>query len=562
MRGISPSYYRDRLVRFWWLALLCALFGGIGGWLGGGLLFAVYSSTALVQVDLRSTPSSASVGVIVDRVTHTGAQLALSDGLLRPIASREGLSVASVRSELTVSPLANTELLSITVRDREASRSARLANAVASAVVTTYMRGLATINAQSQAPFQTALTSQADAIVKLQAQLAQLGQPPSDPALATQLSAQLEGAQAEFAETQGTLSRIQSIEASQSTVMRVASPAPVSGTPVLSHQIVTGLAGALIGIALALVLIIGRDWLNSRVASAEAVESNFSWRRLGRPPTQGSAPASATSMAEVAKSLARDLRFLQVEGPLRTLALVSPTPSSRASALAAELANSIAMEGGNALLVDARLRDGALHERFGLAAEPGLSDLTLSAKSAQLQTSNIMRAVRVPERSADARLRFIAAGTRPPNPERILGSEMCLRAIGAIERLPADVVVFDTPSALFRHEQGALASLIDGVIVIVDPQTARRRDLAELSDALDASDQAPIGYVFLGGLEGDRASNSHFPRSAIADDGSGRRQGAPVYAVAPDSGGLRSEAFEMPAHGTRSRHDYREGGSA
>src|SRR5579859_8022801 len=228
-RGMSPRYFRDRLVRFWWLILLCGVCAGIGGWIGGVLLFTVYSSTALIQVDLRTVVPTSSTMLVVDRLRRTSAQLSTSDSILIQVASRyPGLSVAKLHSEVSSVAIANTQLVSVTVRDASSVRAASLASAIAQAVVAEQNQGIAQTDLASQQPYLTSLKALSDNLTTMKAKLAALGQPPSQPSQAQLLQIQIEAAQSQYVLTQSTLSRIQAIESSQELSLRVASPAQPS----------------------------------------------------------------------------------------------------------------------------------------------------------------------------------------------------------------------------------------------------------------------------------------------------------------------------------------------
>src|SRR5437773_7983081 len=58
----------------------------------------------------------------------------------------------------------------------------------------------------------------------------------------------------------------------------------------------------------------------------------------------------------------------------KTILVTSSVPDEGKSVTAANLAITIAHAGSRVLLVDADLRKGVLHRRFGLAAEPGVSE--------------------------------------------------------------------------------------------------------------------------------------------------------------------------------------------
>lgn len=496
---MSPRYYRDRLMRFWWVLLLCSVCAGLGGWIGGVLLFTVYSSTALIQVEVRSTTPDPSTQLFIDRLTHTGAQLAVSDNILTRVARSNNMTLSKLHSEVTANPLSNTQLVAITIRDASSNRAANLANEIAQAVVAEQNHGIEQINIQSQQAYISTLSTLSSNLADLKSKLAALGQPPSDPAQAKSLQTQIEAAQGQYDLAESTLTHIRTIQATESLMLRVSSPAAPSAGPVVSHQVVTVLAGMVFGLSLGVFLIVGGEWINSRVQGPDSVADAFQWVRIGIPPVEQGRPSSkpkSVSYSDMVDALTSDIAFLALERPLRAIALVSANPSVRTWDFTARLASAFARSKRNTLLIDAHLRDGIQGRTFGVSSVPGLSDVMLTFSDAKPTSPEIMAYLRSPVQHANPFLLILPAGTRPPNPDRLLASDLCKQAITALVSLPAEVTLLDTPVALFHGESELLRKALDGVVILVDPDTARHGDLARLARALDECETPVLGFVY------------------------------------------------------------------
>jgi capsular polysaccharide biosynthesis protein/MinD-like ATPase involved in chromosome partitioning or flagellar assembly len=523
--GMSPLYLRDRLVRFWWLLALCAIAGGISGWIGGALLFTQYSSTALVQVDIRTPNPSAGSVPVADRIIRTSAQLAVSDSILSPIASANGMSLAALRGEVSAAPVANSLLMEVTVRDANGNRAATLANAVARAVISDQNQGIAQANSLSLQQYMANVNALGDTLSQLNTELAALGQPPSDQTKAQALQLQIIAAQSQYDVARSTLSQIQTVEAAGANNLRLSSPARASSTPVTSHQIVTAIGGLLLGLACGILLILGGEWLNTRVSSAEAVAQTFGWALLGVERGANSERSQGQRL-EQATLLARDLDFLGIERSLRAIALVSARPSARARNLATQLALVCARGGRKTLLVDAHLSDGAQAATFGVNPEPGLSDVILKFTGPGTESKSLLTYLSTPTRNADPHLLVLPSGNTPPNPGRVLASSACKRALAALAELPAEITVYDAPAALLSGENDLGATALDAVVIVVDPKSARRGDLMRLSRSLADLSAKTLGFVFIEGAEMARSQTLSAPAARRAKSSQGNRSRA------------------------------------
>ena len=96
---------------------------------------------------------------------------------------------------------------------------------------------------------------------------------------------------------------------------------------------------------------------------------------------------SRHALVEAYRNLRSSLLYMAETGERpRTLLVTSSVPNDGKSFTTANLAITLVSTGSRVLLVDADLRKGALHNRFGLSCEPGLSEV-LSGKQAHWEAA-------------------------------------------------------------------------------------------------------------------------------------------------------------------------------
>jgi succinoglycan biosynthesis transport protein ExoP len=156
--------------------------------------------------------------------------------------------------------------------------------------------------------------------------------------------------------------------------------------------------------------------------------------------------------------------------PLHTLAITSPNQGDGKTTVAMNTAIAMAEMEPKVLLVDADLRRPKLHERLGLAAGPGLSDLLVGEARPE-------EAVQPTKYDG---LYFLSSGTPTPNPVKLIHSEK-LREL--LENLLAEyrAIVFDTPALLPVYDAAVLAAKVDGAVLVV---SANATDMPSTKKAL------------------------------------------------------------------------------
>ncbi len=148
---------------------------------------------------------------------------------------------------------------------------------------------------------------------------------------------------------------------------------------------------------------------------------------------------------------------------LRTIGVTSCNRGEGVSTVAAELAQSAAQCGERrVLLVDCNLQHPSVHRRFAVSMCPGLADVLREGADEwpAIQASPLANLSLLPAGKADAH--------RPWHYEAAQ-----LPAIVQALRGDFDLVVFDMPAVLEEASAGGIASLLDGVLLVVEAERIR-----------------------------------------------------------------------------------------
>ena len=179
--------------------------------------------------------------------------------------------------------------------------------------------------------------------------------------------------------------------------------------------------------------------------------------------------------------LAAQLHQIQQTRRLTTVMIASALPGEGKSLTAANLARALSEAyGKRVVLIDADLRRPSQHSLFGIRNTPGLNDCLVG---------------NVPVRPArlSNTLCVVPAGSPDPNPLERLSSRG-LRDLLSHQAERSDWVIIDVPPLAACPDAGLLASLVDGVVVVI---RAGRTPLAAVESAVTALGRDRVVGVIL-----------------------------------------------------------------
>ena len=187
--------------------------------------------------------------------------------------------------------------------------------------------------------------------------------------------------------------------------------------------------------------------------------------------------------AEEYRALRARLYQSENSHPLRVVQVTSPGKAEGKTVTALNLALTMAQEfQRRVLIVDADLRQPHVHELLGLPPGPGLVDVLTGAAALEEAL------VEIPEHH----LTVLRAGRAYERPAEMLGSSPMRRLVDTL-RTQFDRIVLDSAPAIVA-DPGALASLSDGLLLVVRASSTTRPAIARAIATLSSSKL--LGIVF------------------------------------------------------------------
>ena len=255
-----------------------------------------------------------------------------------------------------------------------------------------------------------------------------------------------------------------------------------------------GLVGLMLGMGLLLIV----ERFDDRMNTFVELQDHFEEPVLGQIPRERSGRNGELALlkpqddrhafAEAYRNVRSSLLFMPSsngnEKP-RLLLVTSSIPNDGKSLTTANLAITLALGGARVLLVDADLRKGVVHRRFGVDNSAGFSEV-LQQKAAW---KDVVRSTSVPN------LWVIPSGSPTQN-----SSELFLQPLTrqVLQEMAAeyDYVVLDTPPVMAADDVTTLAPLAHGVIFVIRAQHTSARVARAALDLLYQRNVNVLGLIF------------------------------------------------------------------
>ena len=273
----------------------------------------------------------------------------------------------------------------------------------------------------------------------------------------------------------------------------VVEPASESSRPVSPRPVVNIALGLIAGVVLGLGQALVRRLLDSRIRTRDDLEeitdapvlASVVHHKGSDRAKDEAAPARGTAWAsdESYRKLRTAVGFVALGGERRSsIVVTSSVQGEGKTETSTNLAKVLAETGARVLLVDADLRRPQVGARLGLDDELGLSDVL----TGRADLNDVLLSV--------DDLSVLTAGTVPPNPSELLGSEAMAELLALVEA-HFEYVILDAPPLLPVTDAAVLSHQAGGAIVVARSGVARQNQLTEALSTLEAADASVYGVV-------------------------------------------------------------------
>jgi capsular exopolysaccharide synthesis family protein len=224
---------------------------------------------------------------------------------------------------------------------------------------------------------------------------------------------------------------------------------PTSPSKALAKVLLAGMLGLMGGVGVTLF----QYQIDDTLKNGKDLEQSM------RLPLLSSIPKQNPPFDEAYRMLKTSLGLHAADAPPKALMFTSPRPGSGTSTVVYHLAGTIARGGKRVIVLDADLRRPTAHRLFGVYGEHGLVEVLNGV-------AGINDSLRV---AAADNVRVLPAGTGPAPlvelPE-LFSSPAMVKLLAGLKE-DADIILIDTPPPVPFAETRALASLVDGVVLVV-----------------------------------------------------------------------------------------------
>jgi capsular exopolysaccharide synthesis family protein len=253
----------------------------------------------------------------------------------------------------------------------------------------------------------------------------------------------------------------------------------------------------LVGLALGLGILLLLNRLDDRMSSFMELEELFDEDVLGQIPREKGSPKNSASLllrpedprhsfVEAYRNLRSSLLYTANTGTRpHTLLITSSVPNDGKSVTAANLAITLAAGGSRVLLVDADLRKGNQHGRFGIKADTGLSECLTQG----LDWHHVIKETQTPG------LHLLPRGAVIHHSgEYFIGPSMQKFLEETVKEY--DYVLIDTVPVMAADDVTSLAPRVDGVLFVVRAEFTSARIANASLDMLAQRKARILGLVF------------------------------------------------------------------
>ena len=466
-----------------------------------GLALALFYSVAVAKPSYVSH-AKVLVRPVTGAVNPQGIDKLVAMGTEREIATsgrvallvkqrlRSAESVVSVQKRVSVSVVGSTQFLDVSCRAPTKPDAQSCAQAVADSYLALKAQEAATSRDVRVATANAALNPINAQILEATKRLASA---PVDSPAQVESEATLRRLQDEAKPYRQVLADMAKLNVNDAGSVSSAANRP--GAPASPKPKTNAILGSFFGLLVGLLVAFGRDRVDNRLRGRVDLEEYLRapvlatvprTRRNGRTaPTLVTMQHPNSPASEAYRALRTRVLVMAERQGLKTIMVASPTGEDGRSAIAANLAVSLAQVGKRVVLLSADLRGSKVHQYFGLDNERGLSNV-LAGEMPPWEA--------VQEPAGFERLWVFGSGPVPAQPAELLQSDL-MRELLAERRKVADFVIIEAPAALNASDCLALAPLVDGILVVADAKHTDRDEVEQVRIQFEQVGGQVVGAV-------------------------------------------------------------------
>ena len=284
-------------------------------------------------------------------------------------------------------------------------------------------------------------------------------------------------------------------KASTISNINVVDPAIAADSPVSPKKKKNLLLGLIVGLMSGVGLCFFREYLDDTLKDPEQVKRTLGLPLLAvipfisskdRDPGLVSHDEPRSPASEAFRSLRTGIHFCALKKEKKVLLVTSTFPGEGKSTVASNLAITLAQTGARVLVVDCDLRRSTLHQKFGHPKGKGLTELL----------AGDLGAAEAIQESTIGGLHLLQAGTYPPNPAELLGSEAMARFVLEMRGI-YDHIIIDAPPVLAVTDAPVLTQVSDLVILVLETGRVPAKAALRTREMLAAAGAPVAGVVAL-----------------------------------------------------------------
>ncbi|MBW2992469.1 polysaccharide biosynthesis tyrosine autokinase [Candidatus Woesearchaeota archaeon] len=188
-------------------------------------------------------------------------------------------------------------------------------------------------------------------------------------------------------------------------------------------------------------------------------------------------------VVEAYRTLRTNLNFEKKGNNIKTIAVTSAHPDEGKTVTILNLASVMADSGDKVLVLDADLRNPAIHKNTKLSRKPGLTEV-LAGKA---KLSQAMKKIK-------NNMYALPVGSLVYNPQKVIGSEQMKKLLEDVSK-KFDYVLCDTIPILAMSDAEILSSKTNGTIMVLDQKKAVKQELSDIKERLLKINANILGVV-------------------------------------------------------------------